>query len=163
MIGSPWHAASYMQLAAEIMRTSTPAVAAQSNAEPPLARSAPEAAETLKEYIRDLKRPAKAQATKKSSGAQQQKVVLTFRGYEGKQLQIAGEFNKWVPDQNVTTRRKKDTLQKILHIPPGTYQYRLIVDGEWRDDPTNPERIANDVGGHNSLLRVMEERELAEA
>ena len=37
---------------------------------------------------------------------------------------------------------------------PGTYQYRYVVDGEWREDPDNPRFVAGPIGGRNSLLVV---------
>jgi hypothetical protein len=43
---------------------------------------------------------------------------------------------------------------KVLRLPPGTYQYRYVVDGEWRSDPDNPRFVAGPVGGRNSLLVV---------
>jgi len=30
----------------------------------------------------------------------------------------------------------------------------LVVDGKWRNDPTNPEQVLNPLGIHNSMLRV---------
>ncbi len=43
---------------------------------------------------------------------------------------------------------------KILNLPPGTYQYRYVVDGEWKEDPTNPRGIDGPIGGRISLLVV---------
>jgi hypothetical protein len=43
---------------------------------------------------------------------------------------------------------------KILQLPPGTYEYRYVVDGEWREDPENPEIVFNSVGGRNSIMVV---------
>ena len=31
---------------------------------------------------------------------------------------------------------------------------RVIIDGIWQQDPTNPHEVPNDLGGNNSLLRV---------
>jgi hypothetical protein len=45
-------------------------------------------------------------------------------------------------------------VQKVLKVPPGAYQYRVIIDGEWQEDPVNPVRVPNDMGGTNSVLRV---------
>jgi len=42
----------------------------------------------------------------------------------------------------------------VLHLAPGTYQYRYVVDGEWRADPANPRFVPGPVGGRNSLLVV---------
>jgi len=92
-----------------------------------------------------------------------QKVVLHLFGYEGKKVQLAGDFNDWVPDQGVITRNVDGVLEKIVMLMPGTYQYRYIVDGVWQEDPSNPEVVANDTGSYNSILQVEEEHETAGA
>lgn len=82
------------------------------------------------------------------------KVVLNFHKIMGNDLQIAGDFNDWVPDGNVETIETETGMQKILSIKPGSYEYNLIIDGEWKTDPTNPEKVPNNYGGTNSLLKV---------
>ena len=52
------------------------------------------------------------------------------------------------------TRKGEGRLSKVLHLEPGQYEYRLVVDGDWREDPSNPKRVPNHLGGNNSLLRV---------
>ena len=39
-------------------------------------------------------------------------------------------------------------------LPPGTYEYRLVVDGQWMPDPLAKETVPNPFGGRNSILRV---------
>ena len=92
-----------------------------------------------------------------------QKVALHLFGYEGKKVQLAGDFNDWVPDQGVITRNVDGVLEKTVMLMPGTYQYRYIVDGVWQEDPSNPEVVPNDTGGYNSVLLVEEEHETADA
>ena len=93
----------------------------------------------------------------------QQKVVLRFFDFEGKEVQLAGTFNDWTPDQGVITRVVKGVIEKIVMLMPGTYQYRLIIDGVWQEDPSNPEQVPNYSGGFNSILHVEEEHEPADA
>jgi chromosome partitioning protein len=81
-------------------------------------------------------------------------VVFHFDNTECKRVQIAGEFNNWIPDKNVETEILDGSLQKILRVSPGGYEYRLIIDGVWQQDPANPEAAPNDMGGYNSLLNV---------
>ncbi len=88
------------------------------------------------------------------------RIVLTFPADRG-EIQIAGDFNDWIPDRDVETRRENGLITKILHVRPGVYQYRLIVDGRWQEDPSNPHHIANLYGEINSILRVEEEEETA--
>ena len=86
--------------------------------------------------------------------AGERRVVLSYHHFMGRELQIAGDFNDWIPDYRVETRTFNGTVQKVLKIPPGAYQYRVIIDGEWQEDPVNPVRVPNDMGGTNSVLRV---------
>ncbi len=81
-------------------------------------------------------------------------VVLSFQADNGKSIEIAGDFNAWVPDDGVETQHGRGELRKILRLKPGKYEYRLIVDGVWQQDPKNPEQVPNELGSHNSLLRV---------
>jgi hypothetical protein len=39
-------------------------------------------------------------------------------------------------------------------LPPGTYEYCLVVDGEWMPDPRAGETVPNPFGGRNPLLKV---------
>jgi len=85
-------------------------------------------------------------------------VVIHFRDTAASDVRIAGDFNGWVPDKGVRSliESEGDTRvwTKILNLPPGRYQYRYVVDGEWREDPVNPEAVSSSIGGRNSVLVV---------
>ncbi len=85
-------------------------------------------------------------------------VVIHFRDTSASDVRIAGDFNGWVPDKGVRSliESEGDTRvwTKILSLPPGRYQYRYVVDGEWREDPLNPEAVNSSIGGRNSVLVV---------
>jgi chromosome partitioning protein len=85
-------------------------------------------------------------------------VVVRFRDQRASDVRIAGDFNGWVPDKGVRSLIEAEgetrIWTKILHLAPGRYQYRYVVDGEWREDPENPEGVASQVGGRNSVLVV---------
>jgi chromosome partitioning protein len=103
---------------------------------------------------------ASLEATPEASPAQQgsREVVVRFRDMEANDVRIAGDFNGWVPDKGVRSLIESEgqtrVWTKILRLAPGTYQYRYVVDGEWRADPENPEVISSAVGGRNSVLVV---------
>jgi hypothetical protein len=44
----------------------------------------------------------------------------------------------------------------MLGLPPGRYEYRLVVDGAWVDDPTAMEFVGNPHGGRNAVVVVGE-------
>ena len=82
------------------------------------------------------------------------RIDLSYQNYRDRDLKIAGEFNAWIPDDGIETIQDDDTVHKIFFAPAGEYQYRLVIDGKWRNDPTNPDQVINPLGVHNSMLRV---------
>jgi hypothetical protein len=85
-------------------------------------------------------------------------VVVRFRDPAASDVRIAGDFNGWIPDKGVRSLIESDgttrVWTKILQLRPGRYRYRYVVDGEWREDPDNPEVVSDTPGGRNSLLVV---------
>lgn len=43
---------------------------------------------------------------------------------------------------------------KELTLPPGRYEYRFVIDGQWVDDPKATEFVSNPHGGQNAVLIV---------
>ena len=42
-----------------------------------------------------------------------------------------------------------------LLLEPGEYQYKFLVDGQWRTDSSNPDFVPNEYGSLNSVLVVV--------
>jgi chromosome partitioning protein len=143
----------YLTLAAEILRRYAQASAAAVSA--PVSAGA--LAERHPEAVDTTLRPIFA------AMPDEEEVCLVFQGAAGADIKIAGDFNNWEPDRNVTTEQRGDLLTKSLRVRPGRYQYRLIVNGEWRADPTNPLHVTNEYGEINSVLEVEDTRNLVSA
>lgn len=138
----------YLTLAAEILRRYAQASAAAVSAAPE-----PEQSRETRVAVRP-----------DSAGAPvAEEISLVFHSAAGADIQIAGDFNNWEPDRGVTTERHGDLITKSLLVRPGRYQYRLIVNGEWRADPTNPHHVTNEFGEINSVLEVEDTRHLVSA
>jgi 1,4-alpha-glucan branching enzyme len=73
----------------------------------------------------------------------------------GKSVAVAGDFNAWTPaDAQMRVNRGLGVYELLIAIPPGTYSYRLVIDGVWKPDPFNPATQPNPYGEPNSVLRV---------
>lgn len=85
-------------------------------------------------------------------------IVVEYHDADARDVRIAGDFNGWVPDRDVVSETVGDdgrrVWRKVLHLAPGNYEYRYIVDGEWREDPGNPDRVPTPLGPPNSRLVV---------
>ncbi|MDX1649310.1 MAG: AAA family ATPase [Myxococcota bacterium] len=103
---------------------------------------------------------AQAPAPAEDAGvrAEPRQVVVRFRDPRATDVRIAGDFNDWVPDKDVHSRVQAEGPErvwtKVLELAPGTYHYRYVVDGEWREDPDNPRAEPGPLGGRNSVLVV---------
>ena len=70
-------------------------------------------------------------------------------------VQVAGDFNNWVPQQTPLQKVGENGLWQIkLPLSAGKYRYRLVVDGQWQQDPYNESTEMNPYGEMNSILEV---------
>jgi len=70
-------------------------------------------------------------------------------------VQIAGDFNGWQPSKLPMEKvGESGVWQASAKLPPGRYRYRLVVDGQWQQDPYNDTTELNPFGGYNSIVEV---------
>ncbi len=73
----------------------------------------------------------------------------------GKRIEIAGDFNNWKPEQTqMTCNEALGVYEKHVKLPKGNYAYKLVIDGQWCNDPYNPDSKSNGLGGHNNMIRI---------
>lgn len=86
------------------------------------------------------------------------KVSFQLSAPEAKNVCLAGDFNAW--DINAHPLKKpgngngENTWRTVLNLAPGTYEYRYLIDGEWQNDPSAPERMPNRFGTLNDVIKV---------
>ncbi|MBN1425260.1 hypothetical protein JXA88_11960 [Candidatus Fermentibacteria bacterium] len=66
---------------------------------------------------------------------------------------VAGSFNGWSATAN-PMECVDGSFHSRLALSPGTYHYKFVVDGSWIADPTNPDRVDDGLGGHNSVIHI---------
>jgi 1,4-alpha-glucan branching enzyme len=74
---------------------------------------------------------------------------------------VAGTFNDWHPTTKSMHPLGNGRWLKETALAPGTYEYRLVVDGEWTPDPRAWDSVPNPFGGRNSILQVASSPEAA--
>lgn len=81
------------------------------------------------------------------------KVPLKVRMDGAREVVLTGDFTQWARDRVRLTPTAAGEWITVLELAPGNYQYRLIVDGQWRDHPGAPS-IGNAFGTQNCVLTV---------
>jgi len=86
--------------------------------------------------------------------AKKRRMMFSLEAPNAKEVMVVGDFNRW----NVKTHpMKKDNggvWKKALMVSPGTYEYKFLVDGRWKNDPKNDQTSPNRYGTLNNVLTV---------
>ena len=85
-----------------------------------------------------------------------QKTTFSFVAPEAQSVQLAGDFTGWEQSPVMLHKEKNGIWKTSVALLPGAYEYRLLVDGQWQDDPQCPERRPNAFGGKNCVRIVAE-------
>ena len=78
-----------------------------------------------------------------------------FQHGEASAVCIAGSFNDWHPSATPMVALGDSRWVKELTLPPGRYEYRIVVNGEWAYDPNAKEVAPNPHGGVNGVVTVI--------
>jgi 1,4-alpha-glucan branching enzyme len=95
-------------------------------------------------------------AWEKSPAVRPEGVVFGIHDHEAQGVEVCGSWNGWTPP-GIPLVREDDGSWRTppIRIPPGSYSYKFVIDGKrWMDDPANPKKVHDGVGGLNSVLEV---------
>nr|AFK34920.1 unknown [Lotus japonicus] len=73
--------------------------------------------------------------------------------YDGKDVAVEGSWDDWKTRMPLQKSGKDFTIMKVL--PSGVYQYRFVVDGQWRYAPALP-WAQDDAGNAYNILDLQE-------
>lgn len=82
-------------------------------------------------------------------------IVFRNRHADASEVQIAGDFNDWMPHTTPMRRTTDGAFEARLRLPRGRYRYRVVVDGRWTHDDANPVVETNEYGELNSIVEVV--------
>jgi len=83
------------------------------------------------------------------------RVVLSVQADPESVVYLAGSFNNWDPQAKPMTDKKNTGLfSAAVMLPPGSHEYKFVINGTWCVDPTNSDWTQNSHGTLNSVLVV---------
>lgn len=84
-----------------------------------------------------------------------EEILFTLEAPDYAMVQIAGDFNNWVPDPlHLTSSLGRPVWRKVISLKPGSYQYKYLIDDRWMPDPANDKTAPDFLGGANSIINV---------
>ncbi len=69
-------------------------------------------------------------------------------------VMLVGDFTHWQEHPVAMKKGAGGIWTTSVQLAPGTYHYRFLVDGEWRDDPECTVRVPNPFGSENAVREV---------
>lgn len=101
-----------------------------------------------------MKKPSPAQPVVAKAANSRREVTFTYFAPEAATVLVAGDFTKWESSPIRLVKETGGQWKATVALKPGKYQYRLLVDGNWQNDPACPEVQPNEFGSQNCVLSV---------
>ena len=93
-------------------------------------------------------------AIKSEQKSKRRKVTFSLVSPDAKEVILMGDFNRWDPKVHPMKKNKNGVWEKMTFLFPGTYEYRFMVDGHWKNDPNNTQTRTNRFGTINNVIVV---------
>jgi 1,4-alpha-glucan branching enzyme len=97
---------------------------------------------------------AKTSVAAAPKASTKKRITFKINAPEAKDVRISGSFNEWSYESTPLKKDESGNWKTMVSLAPGTYEYRFIVDGQWRDDPECPLRVQNPFGSQNCVRVV---------
>ena len=79
---------------------------------------------------------------------------FTYINRDAKSVAVVGNFNDWDATKGELTVMSDGVWSGNVMLPPGRYEYQLVVDGKWIPDPSAQHSAKSEFGGTNSVVIV---------
>ena len=88
--------------------------------------------------------------------ASTRRVIFRLKAPKAKQVLLAGDFNGWDAPTNPLEKNSDGLWETHLLLPAGSYEFKFMVDGKWRDAQAHERTAPNSYGTLNNLVVVGE-------
>jgi len=92
-------------------------------------------------------------ATKINKEKQLKKVKFECPAPGASKVMLVADFTSWTPKRMTKSRSNASAFVATIELKPGRYEYKYLVDDEWREDP-QAESVQNPFGTSNSVVTV---------
>lgn len=94
--------------------------------------------------------------TDQIKSGKRRRILFSIGDDQAHEVAVVGDFNMWDRASHPMKSDGNGLWQKIMMLPPGQYEYKFLVDGQWRTDPNNPNQCTNCYGTFNNILHVQD-------
>ena len=81
-------------------------------------------------------------------------VVFRLEAPHAHTVLLVGEFSQWETAPIAMTKGAGGVWHATVALSPGPHRYRFLVDGDWQNDPSREERVANPYGSFDNVAEI---------
>jgi 1,4-alpha-glucan branching enzyme len=96
----------------------------------------------------------KAAGVTKEKNSKPKKINFEIIAPEAETAFLVGDFNEWNISAHPCKRNAKGVWKTSIKLVPGRYEYRFLIDGEWRNDPKSSAFASNPFGSDNCVINL---------
>ncbi len=93
-------------------------------------------------------------AKTKKTPEKKRRVNFVYQSQEAIEVFVVGDFNQWSETSHAMKKASNGEWKKTVMLEPGTYEYKFLVDGQWKNDPANADCCDNAFGTTNSRIQI---------
>jgi 1,4-alpha-glucan branching enzyme len=85
-------------------------------------------------------------------GTKRKKVTFSLEAPAAGKVILTGDFNNWNPRAHPMKNDGTGMWRRTVMLEPGKYEYKFLIDGDWKIDPGNSQTCPNCFGTRNNVL-----------
>jgi 1,4-alpha-glucan branching enzyme len=82
------------------------------------------------------------------------KITFSVVAPDARAVQLLGDFSEWEHHPVDMKRLQSGQWKATVALREGRYEYRFLIDGQWKDDPACSTRVPNTFGSENCVCIV---------
>ena len=86
------------------------------------------------------------------------KVRFSLKAPHAKEVALVGDFNDWDAGAHSMEQDNDGSWKASVIFPPGRYEFKFLVDGEWREGSKKELTVTNCFGTLNNVLIIPDRR-----
>ena len=82
------------------------------------------------------------------------KEIFELIAPEANAVTVVGTFSDWEKNPVPLKKQKNGLWKASIPLESGNHEYRFVVDGQWKNDPSCAQRVQNPFGEENCVRIV---------
>lgn len=89
---------------------------------------------------------------KSKQNIKRRRVTFSIEAPRAEKVILTGDFNNWSSKTHPMKNDGNGMWSKTVMLKPGKYEYKFLIDGDWKIDTGNNQTCPNCFGTRNNVI-----------